>query len=480
MQAAVHPLRRLRERASLSVGDMGALVGVSSDEVIRAEQGPRLVEPELLARYAVALGMSERDVLMGEEPGAVALLFRSMRERGASPGPLVRSGQETLGDFVRCVRDVGRLRRSLGEAPEGPPAWLGELRPAPLPAKTELHEQARRLAAELREYLGLGPDECVASMRALIGRLGIVTMFVEPEQLDPQIDGAALLDPYPAILVNLVGGGDKWWRTRMTLAHELCHLLHDRLALDPLRPGRFFLFSPFKPDHARTPNWQLTERFEEIEVRANAFAGDFLAPTQGVCRLVGDDDPTAIATIQRICAHFMIGPTTAVNRLQNTFGLSREQRGHMDSRVRLAAAAGDFAAILRSGHDDQLPTGVQLRDHDFVELVLRACASGHIDAIAAREHLNLRPSDPLPRHPALPIARGEPLVTAEQRAHAAALRYLIARTGGWSHAVGACRPDREGWLASVYRRDAAGRPSACGELRLDADLRVAEPVDWLP
>ena len=476
MFAPDHPLRRVRERAGLSLEAMAALVGSSVSEVAGVESGPRLVEPEVLERYAVAFGMSARDLLAGEEPSAVALLFRGMQARGAEMG-VFAAAQAGLGEFVRCVRDLFKLRGLLGENPEAASQrWLETIQPAPLPAHGELHAQARKLAAELRALLGLTPDEPIASMRRVIERLGIVVRFVEPEQLDRQVEGAALLDPYPAILVNLVGGGAKWWRTRMILAHELCHLLHDRTALDAESRRKFFLFSPYRHEPNRGPGWRLIEHFEGIEARANAFAGDLLAPTEGVRRLIGASDPGTLAAIRQVCVYYMVGPTTALNRLQNTFGLSREQRRHLETQVRLAAAAGG-ADVLPRSHPDAVADGAQLRDAEFVATVLRAMARGHIDGITAREYLQLRLSDPLPAHPELESSRRTPLVSAEQRVTAAAQRYLFARTGKLFSVE--ARQAQGGWSARVYRRSPDGQELLCGELRVRSDLAVDEPVSWL-
>ena len=75
------------------------------------------------------------------------------------------------------------------------------------------------------------------------------TVLITPEEMDPEIDAASTVTPEPAVLVNLVGGAEQWWRTRMTLAHELCHLLLDR---ERSGEPRFVMLSPTSERRAST------------------------------------------------------------------------------------------------------------------------------------------------------------------------------------------------------------------------------------
>lgn len=455
------PLRRVRESAGLSVIETAELVDVSEAMLEELESRGRYVEPELLDRYANAFGMTKRALLAGQDAGAVAVLFRSMRAHEALE-PLLSSGvQEALGGFVRAVRERAEVRRLLGEQTEPRRlAWLEQISPAGLRAPEELHAQARQLAAQFRAYLGIDPVEPIASMLAVAQAVGVTVMFVEAddEPDGPAVDGAALLDPDPAILVNLpAGGGAAWWRTRMIVAHELCHLLHDRGSL--AQSGReFFIFSPHRPGHARRSGsqWQLVDRFQDMEMRANAFAGELLAPSPGVRSLVGDDDPTALAVIQRISDHFMIGMTTAVNRLRDTFQLSSEQRKAMERRVRRAQIFAGPTSAAPQSHPDANLRGSTLRDAEFEGLVLRALAAGRLDPIAARDYLGLRLSDPLPESPSLPPQVREPLLTSEHRARHAGERFLRRDAGDPRLCLGALEGTTDGWRAAILERTDRG------------------------
>lgn len=467
-------LRRLRESAGLSAFEFAELVGLDPANVEAYERGERYIERYVFEQCANTFGMTRRALLAGEDPGAVAVLFRAMHANQAL-APLVSSGiQEALGSFVRAVRERTEVRRLLGE--ESPPerlAWLERIPPAP-PAH-DLHKQARDLAQQLRAYLRLEPHTPIRSMLEIARSLGITVLFVvaDEEAVAPEFDGAALLDPDPAILVNLpAGGGPTWWRTRMIVAHELCHLLHDRRSLSPSKQRSFFLFSPRLPRsrHKYTVPWQLVERFQDMEMRANAFAGELLAPAAAVRALVGSSDPTGIVVIQQVSDHFGIGTTTAVNRLRDTFALSGEVRETMLRRVQQERLFGAYAQAKVAEHPDANPPGSTLHDDEFQALVLRAVAARKLNPVAAREYLGLRLSDPLP----LPLdpARAAPLLTPEHRARNAGTRYLHRELRDPTLCLGALHETAEGWWAPILRLSDDGTLREDGELRISREYTI--------
>ena len=153
--------------------------------------------------------------------------------------------------------------------------------------------------------------------------------FTSPSHLPNQIDGASTLHPRPAILVNLVSGGRCWWRTRMTLAPELAHILFD------LEGDQRTLFSPPMSDWAKARTagrWRICERFDDIEVEADKFAACLLAPRDEVAAVAERLDPTGDLAIAAVGERFGVGKVVAINRLQVCFGLSQEERQRMVER----------------------------------------------------------------------------------------------------------------------------------------------------
>jgi len=463
-----HPLMAAREHAQLSQEEMARLVGLPLAEVSALETSTQYLPPAVVERYALALGMSGPELLRGDEPSAVALLFRRIRQdAGALASP---ETHRSLGDFVRCARAYARLQGLLQAGPRPQQLrWLAVLAPEPLLPRPELFGQARRMATMVRSYLELDHLAVIPSMRRLVEDLGIVTMFVEPEQLDPHIEGASLLNPLPAILVNLVGGGDHWWHTRMVMAHELCHLIFDRAALDPENPGKFFVFSPFASESRPGTSWHLFEHFEDLEARANAFAGDLLAPTSGVEHVIGRGDPTSLDAIARISDHYQIGSETAINRLQNTFRLSYEQRAQMLSRLNLARATGARRPPRLPGHPDAVATGAQLRDAQFTTTVMCALRAGKIDEIEARAHLNLRLSD------SLPDSAQPPVLSRDMKVWRAAERHLYC-SASLDNFIRSIEQHDGVWLVHVDRRGPEGTAVPAGVLRMAADLSLLDQL----
>lgn len=474
MSRPQHLLHRVRERAQLSVDDMAALVAMDPSKIEALERGHPYVEQEILERYALGLGTTTEALLADEEPSAVAMLFRSMRANGTELANFADSGlQDVLGTFVRCVRNIAGLQRKVDPQPHKL-AWRERIRTEGLAPRVALHEQARRLAGEFRRYLGMPLDAPIASMRALAEDLGITTLFVEieDEQVARTFDGAALMDPDPAILVNLASGGDKWWRTRMTIAHELCHLLHDRDALDPANPRKFFLLSPHLPERGQPSPWQLTEHFEDLEARASSFAGELLAPAAAIEQLLAGQDPTRVESIKLVGDHFMIGATTAINRLRDTFRLSQEQRLGMASRMRKAGLAGKLVTLRAGPHPDAVPPGAHLPGPEFTALVLRALSTGAIDAIEARAHLGLRLTDQLPDVAGLPASQRAPMMTATQRARTVAEQHLRRVDAHDELTLGELAEEGDGWRVEVFRRRPAGGSEPIGELEISEEFMV--------
>src|SRR5207237_4984957 len=124
------------------------------------------------------------------------------------------------------------------------------------------------------------------------------------DEVDANIDGASTLEPIPAVLVNLVGGRERWWRTRMTLAHELCHLLFD--ALPDADHHRMLMFSPHRDGsraaHGNNRRYPLPDVLERMERRAKAFAAYLLVCGEGRRRLVTIRDAKSEQDVQLLCS----------------------------------------------------------------------------------------------------------------------------------------------------------------------------------
>ncbi|MCC6554056.1 MAG: ImmA/IrrE family metallo-endopeptidase [Polyangiaceae bacterium] len=472
-------LRTARERAHLSQQTMAGLIGIDASSIERLERGEQAASPELLDRYAQLFGLHLEQLMDGEAAHAPAmLLFRYLHQRGPDAEALAEIGAyPVLGEFLRSVRDVAELRMLLGEAagPDAALEVLAGLRARPLAELEgrELFREAGWLAKAVRHKLNLGVAPIPSMIELLEQRLGVELFWVSPDQLDADIDAACTLLPIPAVMVNLVGGEGRWWRTRMTLAHELCHLLFDRSRLDPAWPRGLFLFSPRRGDDGlredRQPHIRLPDELEHAERRANAFAACLLAPDEGVRALVNGLGPTTEEAVTAVCQHYQIGRTTAINRLHGVYDLSRQERLFM-----LTRASG---ADLPSEHPDRVEPAQSLRSDHLQDLALRALGAGRISRTRARAYLRLRPTERLPEHPSLDEAARAPLRTPEDLVAAAALRHLQgdASTAG-CYPFGLSPVEGGGWRVEVAEpaARAGDPPRRRGHLRLSQGLSVIE------
>lgn len=139
---------------------------------------------------------------------------------------------------------------------------------AGLPKTLAAHSQGETVARELRHYLKIVPSDHI-DIFAFVGNLGveIKSEAVEPETFDGlAIAGGhygpgAFLNKASRRLGKEVGDLTTNGGARVTLAHELCHLLLDR-------------------EHPLSAVEVLRSRMPAAaESRARAFAGEFLLPT---------------------------------------------------------------------------------------------------------------------------------------------------------------------------------------------------------
>lgn len=468
MSALAQAMTRARAAAGLSMERFAALLQLSASTVQAWEDDRAPVPPEQLDAIARLFGLDIPQFMTADFTASpAALLFRSIADADASSldGLAAVRAPHLLGEFLRCVRIEDECERLAGA--EASWSWLDAFPAVPVDPESRAPHGAEELAARARELLGLG-EAPIASMRKLLEvRLGVSLFFVTPEELSPTIDAACVSFPRPAILVNVVAGGEKWWRTRMSLAHELAHLLLDRDVLHA--PRRLFLLSPAE----RAPQaWRLTEHFEAMERRASAFAAYFLAPPAAVRALVRPEEAATARALRAVARHFMVGQETAANVLTNVFRLPELERARL-----LNLEPG---LDLPRDHDDRVPRG-GLRNKRFVARVMRAYAGGKIDGVRARRWLKIPATEPLPHAGGVREQLRRPLLSLTDRAALGLetrLRELVHDPAVFVESV---RRRADGTMvASVARAHEDGGFDDLGEVVLAADLRVIEAPTSAP
>lgn len=182
------------------------------------------------------------------------------------------------------ARDARRLQRMRGEDT----GWneIERFRPRP---EDDDPGVAEDLARQVRDALGLNPGAPIGSVSRLIERMGILVIWAE---MAPEIDAVSMATPElgGVIVANSAGTHmQTGCQRRVTLAHELCHILFDRPRMSSL--DRFCVTGGTDETAAHRDN---------IERRARAFPAYLLAPRTAVERIwrsTADEEDKVAAVI---------------------------------------------------------------------------------------------------------------------------------------------------------------------------------------
>lgn len=283
-------LRRSRARARYSQDDVGAALGVSRAMVSYWEAGSRAPNDRQLSALARLYSIAPVDLAEGRhvEPEDVDLAGMLLGadedvDPGAAPG--IREFVSFLARYAELADLLGLPIRGLTQSP-----FVHR-------AKFVHKDDVRRKAEEVRSLVGLGTGP-IRDLDPVCELLGI-TIYRAPlgADLHHAPSGAFLNHPDVgfSILVNLdMTPG----RRRFTAAHELAHALF----------------------HSNETNRVVSTGGGPRESFADAFAGEFLMPSEGVRRFVEEVgmpprivDATDAIHVQR---YFGVSWPTALVRLR--------------------------------------------------------------------------------------------------------------------------------------------------------------------
>lgn len=223
---------------------------------------------------------------------------------------LFRSASPTL-----SVADVEALSALIADAHGEPSArWLELVRPDACPLD-DAQNTARgvQLASELRERLAIAADVPLVGKLDLEGLVQALGVTVRDIVLaDTHVEGVAIAGRglTPTMAINRQGRfAHSRWGRRMTIAHELCHLLHDG--------GR-------KSRVAMVSNpWAALE----LERSANAFAITLLAPRPAIeVVLPGAPNDWSLDAVRSAMQTLGIGATALTWQLRNIGLLGEGER----------------------------------------------------------------------------------------------------------------------------------------------------------
>jgi Zn-dependent peptidase ImmA (M78 family)/transcriptional regulator with XRE-family HTH domain len=355
-----------REGAGLTQDDVAAALGTSRQAVGYWEQGKRRLPHHQLLQLA-ALFRTTVDGLLSAAEGpvqsAVETAAMLWRKSNIDLDDTARDGIKGFTDFLdfyaRLAHRMKRDATGLTRSPFLPGAGYGEFA-----------VDARRKASEVRHYLGLGQGP-IADITGVCEALGITIYRAHlGSDLSKTISGAFFKHPVIgfSILVNLdMTRG----RRRFTLTHELAHaLLHS--ATDAIVVS------------------DTGHRGEQRETYADAFAGEFLMPEEGIRRtlewLGAGPKVDDVEPVIRLQHTFNVSYITALVRLRqaNIITMATLDKLRVIPPVKITAAMGitpDWPPLPGSVAD-RFP----LR---FRSLLREACALGEVDNSVIQENLGL-------------------------------------------------------------------------------------------
>jgi Zn-dependent peptidase ImmA (M78 family)/DNA-binding XRE family transcriptional regulator len=292
-------LARARDDAGYGQDDVAAALGVSRVMLSYWESGKRTPSDPQLAALARLYRVSVAQ-LTGDEPLTTRADEARMMFRGVAEG-LGGEAKRGLAEFVDFLEAYARLAEAARVDIRG-------LRQSPFITVPgyDTADDARRKAEEVRAHLrlGLGPISDIDAVAELLG----ITVFRAGlgGDLSKSLSGAFFNHPGVgfSLLVNLdMTPG----RRRFTVAHEIAHAL--------FHSTETYILSQ--------PGGGTKERF------ADAFAGEFLMPTEGIRRVMEEhgvgpriSDPAEVIHLQR---YFNVSFPTALVRLLRAKLISKRQ-----------------------------------------------------------------------------------------------------------------------------------------------------------
>jgi Zn-dependent peptidase ImmA (M78 family) len=358
-------LRTAREAAGVSIEIAAAASGLTEELVRGCEDGSDLTAARV-ASLATIYGYSEESLLLGKPyDTSVSVLLRG--------DPRAAELILHLGRLASICREHTFLEDLLGMPARGRVAGFAPAGPPPPPP----FQHAEELANRTREELDLGQAP-IRSVSGLFEELGI--RLVWTDQLPETIHGMSLHDPAlgPSVIANLTGRRQAWWTLRSTLAHELCHILYDRQPAAPLGIA------------------SRRDQRDDIEQRANAFGIYFLAPREGVQRLLmsrGCRPYTLDRTdVHAVMMHFGLGKEATTFHLKHLDWLTAEQRADLLAHRYPTEPADDTESPdAQPDLQPYISLGVDLERLSLVRPAVRAYERGLITSGRLREALQLSP-----------------------------------------------------------------------------------------
>jgi len=358
-------------------GELPSLSGLNADRLEAIRRGEVFSSTEF-ERLCRALAVDPVAMYRGEDlaPNRVPARFRAATSQDRpAPGDI-----RTLALAAEQGRTLAHLCTMLGRQ-----IHIADFRQVRgIAGAVELWREGYGLGENARHSLSAEPGP-LHELEQLLRDLGVHVARVVISSR--HVSAASIWEPMavPVILLNSrCDQNEHPGARRATLAHELCHLLHDASEHD--------ITTRVSWATEKTGNYN-----DAAETRARAFAPAFLAPRTQVKAWLGEqkkalrDDNTAL--IQALATDWGLSFEGAVWHAKNCDILDAQEADHLASlsrkpRIDLKSFENSQAGLPPTMFHSSLPERpAPLWDGWASELVLAALEEGHITAGRARELL---------------------------------------------------------------------------------------------
>ena len=290
-------LARARAHGRYSQKDVGAALGVSRVMVSYWESGERTPNDRQLSALARLYSVEPAALIAGSyvEPMAADLANTLLQHREGAEGDVVLGVRE----FVRFLDRFAELAQILDQP-------VRSLRQSPFAGRqgNSQSDDTRRKAAEVRAHLGLGLAP-VADLEPVCEMLGVVAYGASLGP-DPRTSPSGAFLRHPGVGLSIMTNLDMTCDDRrFAVAHGLAHALF----------------------HSDETNQVLCWGGGRRESFADAFAGEFLMPSDGVRRFAEAiglprrmDDPLDIAQVQH---YYGVSWSIVLGRLRQMNAITR-------------------------------------------------------------------------------------------------------------------------------------------------------------
>lgn len=377
-------LRHRRRSLGLEFDDLARHTNLPIEILQRAENERQGSSIRNLEHIAQALGLDER--LLALQPGAGGDERLGVRLRtlaGIDSNHLTPRAVVRFAECAWVIAAQTRLSRLVGATSTALVRFTADERYGDW--RQPAWEIGFDLARKTRKILGIGASEPIPSMRELCERgLGVPLVQVDlPKTLaGATIDTVTEDSRARGIVVNIEGANQSEWVRRMTIAHELGHLLWD--PEDKLHRLSVDAYDDIERD--------AENRRDPVEQRANAFAVEFLAPTTAVRQVLeGYRDRPEIG-LRAVMDRFGISRTAARFHVENA--LKRTMQLQPFEAQVTAAPTDEWKARESFGLDWFKPESVPpQRRGRFAGLVVAAERQGLLSEDTACSYLAVVPTD---------------------------------------------------------------------------------------